>query len=86
MIDGFEDGLIGFRRDDKVDLKLKFPDDYGKAELASKDVSFDVKVNEVLKPVLPMLNEDFFKKSGLEVKNKKEFKAEVRKRNGMALY
>ena len=80
MIDGFEDGLIGFRRDDKVDLKLKFPDDYGKAELASKDVNFDVKVNEVLKPVLPMLNEDFFKKSGLEVKNKKEFKAEVRKK------
>ena len=78
MIEGFEEGLIGLKRADKKDLDLTFPEDYGKKDLASKRVVFSVEVKEVLKPKLPALNEEFFKSTGIEVKNLKEFEKEIR--------
>ena len=78
MIEGFEDGLIGLKKADKKDLNLTFPEDYGKTELASKKVVFNVEVKEVLKPKLPALNEEFFKNTGLEAKNTDEFKEEIK--------
>lgn len=78
MIEGFEDGLIGLKKSDNKDLNLTFPEDYGKTELASKKVVFNVEVKEVLKPKLPALNEEFFKSTGLEAKNIIEFKKEIK--------
>ena len=78
MIEGFEDGLIGLKKSDNKDLNLTFPEDYGKTELASKKVVFNVEVKEVLKPKLPALNEEFFKSTGLEAKNTNEFKKEIK--------
>jgi len=78
MIEGFEDGLIGLKKSDNKDLNLTFPEDYGKTELASKKVVFNVEVKEVLKPKLPALNEEFFKSTGLEAKNANEFKKEIK--------
>ena len=78
MIEGFEDGLIGFEAGDKTILELKFPDDYGKKDLASKPVSFETKINEVLCSKLPELNEEFFKGTGIETDNIEVFKKEVR--------
>ncbi|MBE5825890.1 MAG: trigger factor [Butyrivibrio sp.] len=46
-IDGFEDGLIGVNIGDTVDLNLTFPEDYGAADLAGKDVVFTVTVNGI---------------------------------------
>lgn len=80
MIEGFEEGLLGVQMDDKKKLDLKFPDDYGKSELASKDVTFEVEIKEVLKPVLPNLNGDFFKSTGFDVKNIDEYRKEVKKK------
>ena len=80
MIEGFEEGLLGVQKDDKKKLDLKFPDDYGKSELASKDVTFEVEIKEVLKPVLPNLNGDFFKNTGFDVKNIDEYRKEVKKK------
>lgn len=48
FIDGFEDGLIGVLVGDTVDLNLTFPENYGSAELAGKDVVFTVTVNNIL--------------------------------------
>lgn len=48
FIDGFEDGLIGVSVGDTVDLNLTFPENYGSAELAGKDVIFTVTVNNIL--------------------------------------
>ena len=47
FIDGFEDGLIGHKKGDKVQLDLTFPEDYGNADLAGAAVTFDVTINEV---------------------------------------
>ena len=78
MIEGFEDGLIGFEAGEKTVLELKFPDDYGKKDLASKPVCFETKINEVLRSKLPELNEEFFKGTGIETDNIEAFKKEVR--------
>ena len=78
MIKGFEEGLIGLKKGDKKILELNFPEDYGKKELASKPVSFDTEVNEVLSPKLPELNEEFFKSTGIEAADVESFKKEVR--------
>ena len=59
-------------------LELKFPDDYGKKDLASKPVCFETKINEVLRSKLPELNEEFFKGTGIETDNIETFKKEVR--------
>ena len=77
MIEGFEDGLIGLSKDEEKTLELKFPDDYGKAELASKSVNFETKVIEISKAVLPELDEEFFKGTGIEAKDTEDYKKQV---------
>jgi len=47
FIPGFEDQLIGVKRDEEVVINVTFPDNYGGKELAGKDASFKVKVNGV---------------------------------------
>lgn len=47
FIDGFEDGLIGKKIGETVDLNLTFPENYGSTELAGKDVVFTVTINSV---------------------------------------
>ncbi len=69
LIDGFEDGLIGKKVGDVVDLNLKFPEDYAKTELAGKDVVFTVTINSLKEPVeltYDTLTDDYIKtKTGL---------------------
>lgn len=47
FIPGFEDQVIGMKRDDEAVIKVTFPADYGSAELAGKDAEFKVKVNQI---------------------------------------
>lgn len=59
FIDGFEDGLIGAKKGDKVTLNLTFPSNYGNADLAGKPVVFDVTVNTVNEKQIPELDDAF---------------------------
>ncbi len=59
FIDGFDDGLIGAKKKDTVTLNLKFPSDYHAADLAGKDVVFEVKINSVAAQVLPEFTDEF---------------------------
>ena len=61
FIEGFEDQLVGASAGIEVDVKVKFPDNYGPEEIAGKDAVFHVKVNEVKQKVLPELDEEFIK-------------------------
>ncbi|MEA3330932.1 MAG: trigger factor [Campylobacterota bacterium] len=47
FIPGFEDQLIGVKRDEEVVVKVTFPENYGGKELAGKDAEFKVKVNQI---------------------------------------
>ena len=46
-IGGEEDGVIGMNVGDEKDLNLKFPDNYGSADLAGQEVVFHVKLNQL---------------------------------------
>jgi trigger factor len=47
FIPGFEDQLIGVKRDEEVTIKVTFPESYGSKDLAGKDAEFKVKVNQI---------------------------------------
>lgn len=80
FIDGFEDQLIGMKVGTTKNIKVKFPDDYSKAELAGKNAIFAVKVNSLEKQVVPELNDEFAKKdSDGEAKTVKEYKEFIKK-------
>jgi len=78
FIPGFEEGLVGKKTDEEVDLNLTFPENYVE-DLKNKDVTFKVKVHEIKTKVLPEINEEFFKDLGLDVKTQEEFESEVEK-------
>ena len=61
FIEGFEDQLIGSSAGIEVDVKVRFPDNYGPEEISGKDAIFHVKVNEVKQKLLPSLDDDFVK-------------------------
>ncbi len=48
FIDGFEDGLVGVKPGETVDLNLTFPTEYYNADLAGADVVFTVTVNFIM--------------------------------------
>ena len=78
MIDGFEDGLLGKQVDAEADLNLNFPPNYQAEHLAGKAVHFLVKIKRVAEPVLPGLDDEFFKKFGVESGGEAAFRTEVR--------
>ena len=47
FIPGFEDQLVGMKRDDEDTLKVTFPADYGSEALAGKEAEFKVKVTQI---------------------------------------
>jgi len=63
FIDTFEDQLIGKKAGDEVDVKVTFPKDYHKKELAGQPAVFEVKVLSVSTPELPELTDEFVKEN-----------------------
>ena len=60
-VPGFPEQLVGMKRDEEKEFKLKLKDNYPDSELAGKEVLFKVKVVEVKEERLPDLNDDFAK-------------------------
>ena len=77
MIPGFEDGLVGAKAGEEVELNVTFPEDYGNEELAGKEARFEVTVKETIETVLTEMNQEFFSKYGVESDDEEAFKAEV---------
>jgi len=75
FIPGFEEGLVGAKAGDKKKLKLKFPKEYWKKDLADKPVVFDVTVKEVSKSELPAIDDKLAQK--LHLKDLNELKEKI---------
>ena len=76
FIPGFEDQLIGASAGIEVDVKVKFPENYGPDEISGKDAVFHCKIHEVKQKVLPQLDEEFIKDLNIpEVANLEQLKA-----------
>jgi len=55
----FADQLIGMKVGEEKEFKLKLPEDYSQPELAGKEASFKVKINELKQQQLPKLDKEF---------------------------
>ena len=47
FIPGFEEQLLGMKREEEKTIKVTFPEDYGSEKLAGKETEFKVKVNAI---------------------------------------
>lgn len=56
---GFAEQLLGMKRDEEKQFKLRFPSDYPRGELAGKEASFRVRVTEIKQERLPELDDEF---------------------------
>ena len=61
FIPGFEDQVVGHSAGEEFDVNVKFPEEYGAAELAGKAAVFKIKLHEVKYKELPALDDDFAK-------------------------
>ena len=66
FIPGFEDQLIGTKKDEEKEISVKFPEEYHAKELAGKDAIFKVKVNTVKEEIVPKIDEELAKDLGYE--------------------
>lgn len=80
FIDGFEDGLIGVKPGETVDLDLKFPEPYdNNPDYAGKAVTFTVTVNYIQgDKIIPELNDKQVEKLSSASKTVEEYKKEIR--------
>lgn len=78
FIPGFEEGIVGMKKEESKDIPLTFPKDYMAKELAGQEVVFNVTVHDIKKRVIPDLDEEFFKDLDMEgVSNKEELEKVV---------
>ena len=61
FIEGFEDQVKGMKIGEEKEIKVKFPDEYFSKDLAGKDATFKVKLNEIKKKELPALDDELAK-------------------------
>lgn len=66
FIPGFEEGLVGVKAGDELDVKVTFPAEYQAADLAGKDAVFATKVVEVQGAVDAKIDDELAVKFGLE--------------------
>jgi trigger factor len=66
FIPGFEDQLLGAEVGKPIDVKVKFPDDYGNKELAGKDAVFKCTVKEIHEFVDQPIDDELAKKNNFE--------------------
>lgn len=66
FIPGFEEQLIGMKKDEEREIKVTFPEDYHAEDLKGQVATFKVKLNEIKQVVIPELDKDFFEDLGME--------------------
>jgi len=66
FIPGFEEQIIGMKKDEEKEINVTFPEDYHAEDLKGQPVIFKVKVKEIKEQKLPELDKDFFEDLGME--------------------
>lgn len=79
FIPGFEEQLIGMKKDEEKDINVTFPEDYHASDLKGAPVTFKVKVNEVKEVKIPELDHEFFEDLGMDgIDSKEALEAQVK--------
>ncbi len=80
FIPGFEDQIVGHNAGEEFDVNVTFPTEYA-PELAGKDATFKVKVNEIKSKEYPELDDEFAKDVS-EFDTLDELKADIKAKIG----
>ena len=64
FIPGFEEQIVGMKRDQEKEIEVTFPEEYGSKELAGKPAVFKVLLKEIKEKKLPKLDGSFAKEFG----------------------
>lgn len=64
LIPGFDEQLVGAKAGEDRTVRVRFPDDYGKADLAGKDAEFAVHVTTLRRREVPALDDEFARDLG----------------------
>lgn len=85
LIPGFEDQLMGMKKNETRQVKVTFPEDYGNKDLAGKEALFEVELKDIRQRKLPEMNEEFvknFEKYGTLEELKDDLRKSIIERNG----
>ena len=80
FIPGFEEQLVGKKAEDKVEVKVSFPEDYNSKNLAGKNAIFDCVINAVKQPKPAVIDDEMAKQFGSE--DLKALKEQLQERLG----
>lgn len=75
----FEDAVVGMKVGESKKFDMTFPEDYHAKELAGKLVTFEITLNSVEEPVLPVVDADFAKTLGIDDGDLVKMREEIRK-------
>ncbi|WP_027632309.1 trigger factor [Clostridium hydrogeniformans] len=78
FIDTFEDQLVGTKVSESKEIKVTFPESYGREDLNGKPALFEVTVNEIKVKELPALDDEFAKEVS-EFDTMAELKSDIEK-------
>jgi trigger factor len=74
----FEDALLGMSAGDEKTVDITYPKDYPDKDLRGKTAQFNIKASVVRESTLPMVDEEFIKKFGVEDGTEESFRAEIK--------
>lgn len=74
----FEKGLIGLKKGEGSEVKVKFEDNYLRANLAGKMVNFKVKVIDIKEMKLPELSDEFARGLGADFKDLEDLRKKIK--------
>lgn len=64
VLQEFNDGLRGAKIGDEREIKVNYPQDYFEKELAGKNITYHIRVEEIKEKILPEINDEFAKEVG----------------------
>ena len=77
LIPGFEDEVVGMKKDDEKEFDIKFPKDYGKEDFQGRKMKFKVKLHRIEQPEETKMDEAFVEKVSGKKQSLEDFKKEI---------
>ena len=77
FIPGFEEQVVGMKKEEEKDITVTFPEEYRAEHLAGKEAVFHIVLHDVKQKELPMLDDDFAQDVS-EFDSMDEYRADVR--------
>lgn len=78
FIPGFEEQIVGMKKEEEKDITVKFPADYRAEHLAGKEAVFRIKLHDVKEKEIPVIDDEFAQDQAFDTLE--EYKESIRKR------